>query len=178
MASRVHGKLGCLKNTERLNTRTGFGGTNQVLVQETFACTMVAFERPESGSALIEVTCPHCADPVTVKLTSAESVQTSVMVVVLVIAGAVLGVGCLLYFSGGFTDETGQMITMALMGLGGVGLLATMVLGFTVPSVFDYKRDALRIKGDLTASLAASSGFGGSRGHRMLEVWIKDTAER
>jgi hypothetical protein len=115
-----------------------------------------------------------CGRPLAFQVESANRVQVKFLVMTIVGAAFVLGIGWFLW-SNFPTHKFGRPAGLALLGGGGIGLALTLVLGLVNPGLFDIAREALSVSHAGERPLELPPGIAGS-GHKLLEVW-KNRAE-
>jgi hypothetical protein len=165
-AMHVHAKLGCLLHS-RVVSGSYHAVNGQVTVEQTYATTMLKFDRPESGCKHVELVCPSCGQPVGLSVRSANRVQLFVLVSLLLLIGVVALLGWTL-FSIGISGPVAPRIGLGILALSGLALAALVVVVLTMPELLDYQSGALSISDDLAGRQY------GNRGHKLLSVWVKE----
>jgi hypothetical protein len=168
----INAKLGCLKSSQRMPSSSAPAGYTKW--RDEYICNILKFERPEKGVSRVDLPCPTCGRPLAFHVESANRVQIRFLVMAIVGTAAVLGIGCFL-LSNWPTHKTGRLLGLGLIGVGGLGLAVTLVLGLTKPGIFDIAAEALSVSHAGERPLELAPGIAGT-GHRLLEVW-KNRAE-
>jgi hypothetical protein len=167
---RVHAKFGCLQDSRVVSGTHVYNGP--VTIEKSYATTMLKFDRPENGTTEVDIVCPVCGNPVALNVVSASRIQLIYQ------AGAVLAIalvavlGWMLFKHGVVSHPAAPQVGQGLLVLSGIGLAVLLLLTLATPDLLDHHSSALSISAD-PASLQSGSGLSESKGHKLLEVWVK-----
>lgn len=163
---RANVKFGCLQ--EREMVRLGHPSSNAYRVFDDYLYHRMEFDIPESGSERVEVTCPVCSHPVTIRLDNPSKAILLLQLAFLLCGFVCFGLAAGLFVGPGKGSAVVQWISFAIAGLG-VALLAAAVFAQKLP-VSLIKENLVSIANDSIRDPIHAESNPRPRRHQLLDI--------
>ena len=164
-------QLGCLRHSEREQLNPLFYDNKAYMRwTESYACMPTAIEIPEEGTSKEDVRCPICERRVQLKLSSPSRLANELLIVLMVWATLLFGVGFATYFAGPADAGLSKILMTLAFGGGSLALIPAVIFAVVHPRFMN--RLAVTIHHDEVLDNQVPAQFSDRRRHKIFAVEV------